>query len=250
MALRGMTLAHVRHVLSLVRLPGPAAQPALMRGTPLRDNTVQPVASGVRCDTPSSERVPVQSGPHTTPCAVFAPGCCTAAALQVATRLFDFREGGHIVPLLDLANHHNGCKHSVAVTPCDALPAPTGTCSSRDHSGSSPQHADGINTTEMCVVWTAGADVSTGEEVCLSRGWLLPDRAVLQYGFIPGELLPALQQQPQDQVVVPLLGLDRHDFDQSATSEQLPWSFWLDAETAPPRFQGGREGRFWGTVLV
>lgn len=134
------------------------------------------------------------------------------------------------MPFIDMANHQNGCNHSIALRPCDQLSEPS--------SSSSSQGA--VNTTQICVVWKAGAYIAAGEEVCLSYGYLLPDRAMLQYGYIPQELLPAVQQQQQQhvQVPVPLFGIDRHDFEQFSEGKPLPWNFWLDDFGEPEPFTG------------
>jgi hypothetical protein len=52
--------------------------------------------------------------------------------------------------------------------------------------------------------FTAGADVAAGQAVCFYYGYLLPDRALLEYGYLP---------QQQQQVVPELSGIDRHDAD-------------------------------------
>lgn len=151
--------------------------------------------------------------------------------------MLNFGEGGHLVPLLDQANHQNGCGHPLTIASCENLPGSTPSSSSG--SSGSPT---GLNTTRLCVVWQAGADMALGDEVCLSYGWLLPDRALLQYGFIPKQLLPAVQQQQQQQgskveVSVPLFGMDRHEFKDLANG-QLPWRYRLDKNDAPELFEG------------
>jgi hypothetical protein len=76
----------------------------------------------------------------------------------------------------------------------------------------------------------------------MSYGWLLPDRALLQYGFIPKELLPAVDQEQHGSAAdayVPLFGMDRHDFKAFANS-QLPWRYRLDKVGAPELYQGMR----------
>lgn len=149
----------------------------------------------------------------------------------MATRLSHFKEGGHLVPFLDMSNHKNDCRHRVGVASCDEL---QGTIPS-----TTPSSPSILNTTRLCVYWKAGADVGAGEEVCLQYGYILPDRAMLQYGFIPKELQ---EVDPEAALsagapCIPLFGLDRHDFEELAEAG-LPWRFWLDSETAPEPFQG------------
>jgi hypothetical protein len=154
-----------------------------------------------------------------------------------------FREGGHLIPLIDMANHQDGCKHTVAIKACGSASSDTD-----DTSSSSSSSQGGLNTTKLCVVWEAGADVAAGEEVCVSYGHLLlPDRAMLQYGFMPQDLAVAAQQQQQQQqqwsgesvisAPVPLFGMDRHDFKELSNLE-LPWRFGLTGTTNPQPFAG------------
>lgn len=164
---------------------------------------------------------------------------CLFASLghkQVATRLIHFREGGHLVPFLDMANHKNGCKHNIGVRPCDEL-----TPSASKSNGNNAQPSTGLlNTTRVCVYWKAGADLNAGEEVCLPYGYMLPDRAMLQYGFLPAELSTSAAAAD---LKVPLFGMDRHDFKQ-LSAEGLPWGFWNDNDTSPEPFSGERGGAF------
>lgn len=82
--------------------------------------------------------------------------------LQVKTRIFGTQFGQLMVPLIDLANHHNNCKHTITTHP---------TCE--------PASEDG------CIVWKAGSDLAAGDEVCnIYHESMLQDRAVLQYGFL------------------------------------------------------------------
>lgn len=70
-------------------------------------------------------------------------------------------------PLIDMANHHNSCKHTLIT-----------------HPSCGPGLEDG------CVVWKAGSDVPAGEEVCNMYHDNMPqDRAVLQYGFLQVSLV-------------------------------------------------------------
>jgi hypothetical protein len=67
----------------------------------------------------------------------------------------------YALPLLDMANHDNSCPHFNEFGPC------------------------AFDGSRECVFFTAGADVSAGQEVCFWYGHLLPDRAFLEYGFLP-----------------------------------------------------------------
>lgn len=153
----------------------------------------------------------------------------------MATRQLHFKGGAHLVPLIDSASHRNGCAHRIEVKDCDVVSEMCETASKSSQSGPSI-----LNNTRMCVVWMAGSDLTTGEEVCVSYGHLLPDRAMLQYGIIPPELQelqPEQQQLTADSTSIPLFGMDRHDFTDLAEAG-LPWRFWLDRDTSPEPFTG------------
>lgn len=79
-------------------------------------------------------------------------------------------------PLLDMANHNNSCPHFMEFGPCLS------------------------NPTRECAFFTAGADVDSGQEVCFWYGHLLPDRAFLEYGFLPAEAV-AGASKPRKQKV-------------------------------------------------
>jgi hypothetical protein len=104
-----------------------------------------------------------------------------------------------------MANHENACPHFNAFDPC------------------------AFDSSRECVYFTAGADVAAGQQVCFFYGYLLPDRALLEYGYLP----QPTQQQQQDQEEVPQLSsIDRHDAD--FESEPLP-----KLVTEPQPFTGG-----------
>lgn len=161
-------------------------------------------------------------------------------------------EGGHLMPVIDMARHRNGCPHSIAVKDCTALtPLPdtddaapgissktraskkAAAAAAAANSGGA--HVSVLNTTRLCLVLTAGSDLAANEEVCLAYGYMLPDRMMLQYGFIPEELLAAVanrhnsDKQHHEQidaaaaVSVPLFGMDRHDFKVLSSGTELPW---------------------------
>lgn len=106
------------------------------------------------------------------------------------------------MPLLDMANHKNNCPHSNIFGPCR------------------------FDSNRECVYFTAGADLAAGDEVCFYYGYLLPDRALLEYGFLPQQetdiwnkqslldgpaVTPAATQKALD-----LSGIDRHDADMNS----------------------------------
>lgn len=161
--------------------------------------------------------------PALTPCAVPPAAAAAAAARhQIGTRTFsrpadDGSSGGSgdaapathyfALPLLDLANHDNACPHASAFAPCAA------------------------DAGRECLVFTAGADVAAGNPVCFHYGHLLPDRALLEYGFLP------MQHDAHD--AAQLFGVDRHDAD--AAGAPLP-----KMAEAPQPFAGGMGG--WSAV--
>lgn len=161
-----------------------------------------------------------------------------------------FQEGGHLVPLLDMAHHRNGCPHRVVVNDCATLVNTTqsGPVSNPYTHLSSPGI---LNTTRLCITWTAASDLKPGEDVCFAHGYLLPDRAMLQYGFIPPELLQAVEgaaaaAEKRQEVSasgvrgvrsIPVFGMDRHDY-QAVAEGGLPWRFRVDNDTCPEPFQG------------
>lgn len=161
--------------------------------------------------------------------------------LQVVTRLINLEEGGHLIPLIDMANHRQDCpKHHIDVVACDQVATSNKSAASSSKDASTRV----LNTTRLCVIWTAGADLSAGDEVCRSYGYLLPDRTFLQYGFIPTEFVAAKERQQSlsRSVAVPLFGMDRADF-QELAEESLPWTFWLDRDTGPEPFRGNKKIR-------
>uniref|UniRef100_A0A383WBC6 SET domain-containing protein n=1 Tax=Tetradesmus obliquus TaxID=3088 RepID=A0A383WBC6_TETOB len=107
----------------------------------------------------------------------------------LGTRIFNKPEADgtsstfYALPLLDMANHDNACPHFNRFEPC------------------------AFDSSRECVYFTAGAEVAAGNEVCFYYGHLLPDRALLEYGYLPQ------QQQQQQQGVLQLSGIDRHDAD-------------------------------------
>jgi hypothetical protein len=81
---------------------------------------------------------------------VFCVFC--AAYLQMGTRFFAPQDGGSyllMLPLLDMADHWNGCPHTYQAGPC-----------------SSTQAGNGQEGGKRCVIWNAGDSVAAGAEVC------------------------------------------------------------------------------------
>lgn len=127
--------------------------------------------------------------------------CCVAAPAQAWTRRFGL--GGHsrFIPVVDLANHLNGCKHTIGLEPCQATPAlkqwaqrlpPAALakvldtpcqCSREGAAAGSGSSAAAVGS--RCVVWRAGEDLRAGQEVCNGyHAAMLQDTALLQYGFL------------------------------------------------------------------
>jgi len=70
-----------------------------------------------------------------------------------------------------MANHNTSCPHSTSFTPC------------------------AFDSSRECVYLRAGADLAAGQEVCFYYGYLLPDRALLEYGFLPQQPLQQMQME-------------------------------------------------------
>jgi hypothetical protein len=135
---------------------------------------------------------------------------------QLGTRIFNKPEADgtstfYALPLLDMANHDNACPHFNVFKPC------------------------AFDASRECVYFTAGADVTAGQQVCFFYGYLLPDRALLEYGYLPQQQQQQkevqqqqqqhqeeMQQQQQQELeeVPQLSSIDRHDAD--FESEPLP----------------------------
>lgn len=121
------------------------------------------------------------------------------ALLQVGTRILnrpsDVEHSAtfYALPLLDMANNRNDCPHSNSFGPCE------------------------FNSSRECVYFTAGAHVAAGEEVCFFYGYLLPDRALLEYGYLPqhhglGKAVRASStHNTAGTLTLELFGIDRHD---------------------------------------
>jgi hypothetical protein len=133
-----------------------------------------------------------------------------------------------MIPLVDLAKHYNGCTNRLAVHRCGAITA----------APSASADAAVTSSEDLCIYWKAGSDVTAGEDLCLSHGYLLPDRALLQYGFVLSQQQAvgkaaagtAAQQQQFE-----LSAVDRHDLPAAVR----PWQYRLDAKGPPPAFTGG-----------
>lgn len=130
--------------------------------------------------------------------------CCL---VQIGTRTFSRPHPSgqasiyYALPLLDMANHNNSCPHYNTFNACQSDPD------------------------RECVYFTAGADIKAGEEVCYWYGHLLPDRAFLEYGFLPevpgSKPAKSKKRRKSSKVAeaqmpaLPLFSIDRHDFDAS-----------------------------------
>jgi hypothetical protein len=77
----------------------------------------------------------------------------------------------YALPLFDLAKHDNDCPHFNTFQPC-----------AHDES-------------RDCAFFTAGADVKAGQEICSWYGYLLPDRAFLEYGILSEQ--PTASSKPR-----------------------------------------------------
>lgn len=116
--------------------------------------------------------------------------CC---AVQLKTRAFGFPTANVLIPLVDMGNHHNECRHSLMVESCDPIegqqqwqerkhpPLTTATGSGVYHPAASSS-SSGLSG--QCMVWRAEAPVAVGQVVCNNYGAGLQDRMLLQYGFL------------------------------------------------------------------
>lgn len=126
--------------------------------------------------------------------------------LQLLTRLFGFDKGVQmLVPLLDLANHQNGCTHSHHPGPCDRAldennrqhwvsnARPPALAKSAGSGRFGPEASTQVDSSSrmsgQCVVWRATEYVAAGQEVCNAYKILTQDRALLQYGFLQVSLV-------------------------------------------------------------
>lgn len=64
----------------------------------------------------------------------------------------------HFYPVMDMADHRNDCSNKYDV----------GTCSSALAESEEALAGNGQDSAKRCIVWTAGADIATGDEICLS----------------------------------------------------------------------------------
>jgi hypothetical protein len=106
----------------------------------------------------------------------------TITCLQMDTRVFDPQEGGvdpQLLPLMEMADHRNFCPHNYEVLPCSRAPAGNGdspedieesTASKSGESGTAGEKSgsagDGQAEPARCMVWTAGVDLTAGDEIC------------------------------------------------------------------------------------
>jgi hypothetical protein len=143
--------------------------------------------------------------------------------------VFEFHtEGAFLIPFVDLAKHYNGCTNRLAVHRCgpiDAKPSASG-------------DAAVTSSDDLCIYWTAGSNIVAGEDVCLAHGYLLPDRALLQYGFVLSQQRAvgkaAGSAAEQQQLQPELSAVDRRDLPAAV----MPWQYRLEAKGPPPAFTG------------
>lgn len=146
--------------------------------------------------------------------------------LQIATRVFELHtEGAFMIPFVDLAKHHKACTNRLAVHRCGPI-----------HATPSASHDAAVTSSnDLCIYWKAGADTAPGEEVCLAQAYLLPDRALLQRGFVlsdqqaAGKAAAGAEKQELE-----LSAVDRHDL----PAAERPWEYRLEEQGPPPPFAG------------
>eukprot|EP00882_Tetradesmus_deserticola_P018237 GHRQ01019586.1.p1 GENE.GHRQ01019586.1~~GHRQ01019586.1.p1 ORF type:complete len:191 (-),score=44.59 GHRQ01019586.1:382-954(-) len=145
--------------------------------------------------------------------------------MQITTRTYEFKtEGAFMIPFVDLAKRYNGCTNSLAVHRCGPIHATP--CASND--------AAVASSDDLCIYWRAGSDIAADEDLCLAQGYLLPDRALLQFGFVLSQ--PPAVGKAADRLVkqqLELSAVDRHDLPAAVQ----PWQFGL-AQGPPPAFAG------------
>jgi hypothetical protein len=138
-----------------------------------------------------------------------------------------------MIPLVDLAKHYNGCTNRLAVHRCGPI----------DGNPSASDDATVTTSDELCIYWTAGSNIAAGEDVCHAHGYLLPDRALLQYGFVLSQQQAAGKaggSATQQQLQPELSAVDRHDLPAAV----MPWQYRLEAKGPPPAFAGAYECLF------
>ncbi|KAI8476596.1 MAG: hypothetical protein J3K34DRAFT_516470 [Monoraphidium minutum] len=131
-----------------------------------------------------------------------------AATLMVSTRFMSVDHRGRsypiMVPGLDMANHDSSCTNWYEFRPCAAPPLPWPRAS-WDPAGIQSE-ADAAERQDLCAWWITGAGLEAGQEVCLSYGYLTPDQAVFQYGFVLKDEPPHLARM--DRPPAPHAGAD------------------------------------------
>lgn len=114
-----------------------------------------------------------------------------AALVTVATRYFGITHKGVttsvMIPLLDFANHHDGCTNYYEFLPCSYDPSSE---ADREDKAAGAAGAggrlspDSVERDGLCCFWFAGADVADGGELCSRYGYMSPDQSFFQYSFV------------------------------------------------------------------
>lgn len=95
--------------------------------------------------------------------------------LQMGTRGFTPMDGSnhtHFYPVMDMADHRNDCSNKYDVGTCSsALAGKHAAPAGKEEGLAESEEAlagNGQDSAKRCIVWTAGADIATGDEICLS----------------------------------------------------------------------------------
>jgi hypothetical protein len=136
-----------------------------------------------------------------------------------------------------LANHqvNNNCPHADYMDYCPGSSAAKQAAADKETQQEGEEDEAETAIDDLCIFWAAGADVTAGQEVCTSYGYLLPDVALLQYGVL-------LQDNSTNAAAAAAAGaaenlelsaLDRHDFD-----PRQPFAPLQSGHEAPEPFSG------------
>jgi hypothetical protein len=141
-----------------------------------------------------------------------------------------------MVPLMALANHqvNNNCPHADYLDFCPGSNAAKQAAAGKDDEQEDAETA----IDDLCIFWAAGADVTSGQEVCTSYGYLLPDMALLQYGVLLQDnsttAAAAAAAAAGGAERLELSAMDRHDF-----NTKQPFAPLQSGHEAPEPFSGG-----------
>jgi hypothetical protein len=158
-----------------------------------------------------------------------------ANVLQLNARLVSYEYGSFMVPLMALANHqvNNNCPHADYLDYCPGSNAAKQAAAGKDNEKDAEAAID-----DLCISWAAGADVTPGQEVCTSYGYLLPDVALLQYGVLLQDNKSATAAAAAGTAAggaerLELNAMDRHDF-----NPKQPFAPLQSGHEAPEPFAG------------